>query len=814
MQDHEDWWNVARNVISYLNLQHLTVVAGNYARVGNSYLEACGLTISHFPGHQSNAQPDILYFTGQPDHEVRQQARPLLKACAAILCEAGGADACLAEQDDFEILLSGPLLLLLKREALPAVANLELPTPRWQELNAYHAIEYQRRGWTWQAEQIYRRLLTQEPTNARIMHLLGVTFLQRQQYIAALHWLEQAVQRMPQSAIFRNNYGAALLGLGRLDDAGDQFSQAVAIRPSYADALSNLAVIWQKRGHDQQTEHFYRAALTVDPRHLDSLQQYARWLTQKGRRELAIRYWKQAIELRPRSASLHGELGDALVLDHQVEPAVNAYQRALALDAEQPRIHFNLGVAFAELERTTEAKQHLQAACRMRPAKSAWRLREMLICPTVLESETAIDEYQGQLSQHLDDLIANPPQVKLQDLVNVGFHPPFPLAFQGREHRPLKEKFAALARKWVQPLNASPAPGKPRIGFVVTRGHEGIFLRCLAGIIEGLDSQQLDVVLLCPQSSELRLRQELHSPHLEWHVFREEIVPAVETIARAGCHVLYYWEVGTDSLNYLLPFFRLAPLQVTAWGTQVTTGSHEVDYYLSSQLIETADAQRHYTEKLHCFQTLPTYQRRVPVVEKLSRSRLGLPNDRPVYLCPQTILKLHPQQDALFADVLQADPRGVLVLKEGRFERPNQILQARLQMSLGKLYERVIFVPWQPQYEDYLRLIQAADVILDTHHFSAGSTSYDFFSYGEPIVTWPGEWNIGRYILGCYRKMGIEELIASSSDEYAALATRVAQDKAYQQLLRERLRAQVELLFNDEQAIQEHQAFFLEVSHR
>src|SRR5690606_24511696 len=198
-------------------------------------------------------------------------------------------------------------------------------------------------------------------------------------------------------------------------------------------------------------------------------------------------------------------------------------------------------------------------------------------------------------------------------------------------------------------------------------GHEEVFLRCMAGIITGLASVGLDAVILCAGSGEAQLRRGLGEAAVLFAPFSEQVASAVETIAQAGCHVLYYWEIGSDALNYILPFYRLAPVQVTSWGTQVTSGLREVDYYLSSSLIEAPDAQQHYTERLHCLSTLLTFQRRVPELPALPRSYFGLPDDRRIYLCPQTVLKLHPDHDELFAKVLEADPEGLLVLKAGRW---------------------------------------------------------------------------------------------------------------------------------------------------
>jgi predicted O-linked N-acetylglucosamine transferase (SPINDLY family) len=156
---------------------------------------------------------------------------------------------------------------------------------------------------------------------------------------------------------------------------------------------------------------------------------------------------------------------------------------------------------------------------------------------------------------------------------------------------------------------------------------------------------------------------------------------------------------------------------------------------------------------------------------------------------------------------LEADPKGVIAVKEGRHAKANATLKERMRRNLGPNFERVRFVPWQTK-EDYWRLLHQADVSLDTMYFSAGSTTYDLFSFNQPIVTWPGEWNIGRYTLACYRKMELGGLIAATAREYAQLAVRFANDQGEQMRVRRELESKTPTLFDDAKATFEHEEFF------
>ena len=63
--------------------------------------------------------------------------------------------------------------------------------------------------------------------------------------------------------------------------------------------------------------------------------------------------------------------------------------------------------------------------------------------------------------------------------------------------------------------------------------------------------------------------------------------------------------MGTDALNYFLPFLDLAPLQCTGLGKPQTSGIPNLDYFVSSSLVEPESAQENYSEKLYLMPGLP-----------------------------------------------------------------------------------------------------------------------------------------------------------------------------------------------------------------
>ncbi len=399
------------------------------------------------------------------------------------------------------------------------------------------------------------------------------------------------------------------------------------------------------------------------------------------------------------------------------------------------------------------------------------------------------------------------------EIADRGCPPPYYLQFHGRDDRPLKEAYARVFRNCQ--CAAPPAfdgsvsdGGKPRVGFVVTDGHEGVFLRYLRGVLERLDRESFDPVIVCSAGGDLRIRTEIPSATIETFVIPSRFDKIVERIREGRFAVLYHWEVGSDVTNYFLPFFRLAPIQCTGAGLPDTSGIPQIDYFLSSDACEPERADRQYTERLVRSSSLLTWQRRMRLPEVLgTRADFGIGDDEHFYLCPHKIEKFHPDFDGLLGAILRRDPRGVLVIPKDSHGHAARKLHNRLRVAIPHVIERIRFVPHQ-SVDGYLRLIQTADVLLDPIHYGGGLTSLDGLSLNKPIVTLPGPFVRGRYTFGFYRTMGIADCVATTVDEYVERAVRLGTDRDWRSHVEDRIRDTSDVLFESADSIAEYDRIF------
>jgi predicted O-linked N-acetylglucosamine transferase (SPINDLY family) len=514
------------------------------------------------------------------------------------------------------------------------------------------------------------------------------------------------------------------------------------------------------------------------------------------------------------TSELHVRMGNLLITRGDSVGAAQHYEQALESEPNCAPALFNWANALQEQHRIPESQAMFARAAAARPEQAFWRLRVKATCPVLWESTQAIDDYCGELSAELDRWLADPPPARPQDLVNAGAFPNFSFAYLGRNVRELKQNFGTLYGQYFQERTAPTGSGlkdRLRLGIVVTQRHEGIFLRCLTGILTHLDRERFEVVLFCPPASLAQIRDGLHPAAFQYITFPPVIEEAARVIRTAACDIMYFWEVGSDSLNYFLPYCRLAPVQCTSHGSQITSGHPSIGHFFSSQAMELPTAHVHYTERLWKAQSLLMNQPRLPTLVTRTRDHFGLPSKRTLYMCLQNPLKLHPDFDVIIQRILEADPQGTVVLLRGGQPAAEELLRTRFQRVMPGVAERIQLLPHQP-FSDYLALLNLADVLLDPLYFGWGSSAYDVFSFNHPLVTFPTELNVGRVATAFYERIGMRDLIAQSVDDYVAIATRLGKEPKFRDYSRQRLSDTSELLFNERLAVSEHERFFQEIA--
>jgi len=613
------------------------------------------------------------------------------------------------------------------------------------------------------------RAVTLAPAFVAAHQLLGILYGERGDTQRAADAFSRVVALDPRNARGYNNLGNALRTLGRHGEAQAAFERAVTLQPDYELAIANLAVMWRDAGDFERAQALLETTLarkTGRPPLRALVVALAGLLRERGELDRALPLYEQAIAMAPRDSA--GEW-------------------------------FNLGRVFAERDEPARERDAYRRAFQQNRKDLRGAIGSRLSLPMIYadagDVERARDRYAeglAQLHRDVDGLVAGLTVAEVLDGVR---WTNFFLAYQGRDDRELQASYASFVSRAIElgaPAWRAPLPARQRVsndrlrvGFASAFFHVGTAGRYFRSWVTGLDRDRFEVFVyhLYPGMDDIATEIAARADRfVEFGRSRTRPSDVAPVIRADALDVLVYPELGMDHTAFALAALRLAPRQLAGWGHPVTSGHATIDAFVSCAEMEPADGELHYVERLLRLPGIGTSYRRLAVPERVDRARFNLPADRTLLLCPQSLFKVHPDNDALFARVLAANPRASLVMFDGRHPRVTQHFVERVARVFDAhgvaANERLIVLPPLP-HDDYLRVNLACDAMVDTLHWSGGNTSLDALACGLPIVTLPGSLMRGRQSSAMLRLAGAAELIACDADDYVRIASRLVDDPTW-----------------------------------
>lgn len=639
------------------------------------------------------------------------------------------------------------------------------------------------------AERRFARVIELQPAWAAGHLAMGEVRMDAGRAPEALESFRAAVDRNPSHVRAWNNLGAAQQSMGKLDDAIRTFGHILTIDPRFALAHFNLARLYAMRNDIPLGLRHAQEASRLDSSHVDT------WLL----------------------------IGDLQRRNRDMAACIAAYQTAARTRPDHLRACIALAEALGEVGRVDEARAGYRVLSQRFPTSLRAALGSNLLLPGVYRDTAHLEQSRAEYTEGLARLQGLAPQLamrpgarNLHDSLWTNFY----LAYQGRDDLALQSKYgdfmrsvlAPAAERYLQPIARRPRRERLRIGFVSHHFYDCTAGRYFMSWITHLDPKRFETYVYATNEYVSNDTRTIAAAAASFkHRPGRPVLTLADEILADELDVLIYPELGMHPGTMALGHLRLAPVQCAGWGHPDTTGLPEIDYFLSSEAMEPANAQRHYREKLALLPGLGTRYAIPKVREGATRATFGLPEDKTLYLLPQSLFKIHPDNDAAIAEVLSRDPSGHLLL----FASPHEALTSAFAERMGAAFaargmqfgERALFLqPFMP-HPDYVALNGLCDVMLDTRHWSGGNTSLDALVSGLPVVTLPGEFMRGRQSLGMLEAMQVPELIARDSAEYVDIAARLGRDPDERRAIAERLRAGRDALFERDEPVRALERF-------
>ncbi len=563
----------------------------------------------------------------------------------------------------------------------------------------------------------------------------------------AIGCYSEALKLKPAYAEAHYNLGCALSEGEELESASACYRRALHLRPHYPEAHNNLGAALRQLGRPGEAIASLRQAIALRPGYAEAHNMLGLALRDLGFLDEALASYRQAVHLNPAFAEAHNNLGILLRADGQIEAAADSYRRALDLKPEFAEAAANLGNTLKEMGQMDAAlscyRQELQAAALNLHGIGAWveecvNLLSIECQPAIFRSEeelsrmrNRIEQVLAGLAQRLED--TDPQKMGERAVMRraatkiTGFY----IAYHQQNDRPLMERLSTVLTQLLGILNTPPAhrPGgrhRIRLGIAshFLRNHNAA--NWAYGWLSHLPKADYEFFTYCFQSEsdDLSRRFAALGTHRTLRFDPMAFETVVNVMRADDLDFLMLPDVGMTSVSRILSLHRIARTQFTAWGHPVTTGSTQMDFFLSSDLMEPEGAQAHYSERLLRLPNLALYLD--PCQQGLAEPAPRLREDRILYGCLQSLFKYLPRYDDLFPRIALEVPKALFVFLEGKPSYMTAVLRERLQGAFRRFgldADRfVLFLPRRSS-EDFNRLMRSMDVVVDSLGWSGGNTS-------------------------------------------------------------------------------------------
>jgi predicted O-linked N-acetylglucosamine transferase (SPINDLY family) len=621
-----------------------------------------------------------------------------------------------------------------------------------------------------------------EPSAHRV--LAGV-FLRRgdlEQAVSSARRAYEIDSTVPEAAA---NLAAVLVAAGEGGEAELMARRAIELDAEFVSGWVNLGLACgcQKRPHD--AAEAFRRAVDLQPGHYGAWTNLGNVLIEMGEYVEAADCSRRALSIRPGLAGTENNLGNALLKLGQLDESIAAYHRSLAISPRDLETRYNLGIALEHAGRLSESEAMQRGVLESAAghARATNNLGVVLKLQGRLAEAAEQFERARELSPDSTAAVANRLATMLcRDDVSTD-------EILAAHRQSSLELWGDLESSRSSPAQARSDRSPLRVGFVSPDFGQHPVGRFLLGAFESFDTDRVQAVCFSDRVQVDAFTDRFRSASAEWFDIRgREDEQVAEWIGGAGIDVLV--DLAGHTGHHRLGVFarRPAPLQLTWIGYPSTTGLDAIDVLVADEVLVPEGAEVSFSEEVVRLEGGHiSYLPAVGDHEVVARPE----SDEVVFGSFNKLDKTTPAVLATWAEVLQGHHGSRLVLRSRGLDDP-QVADRVIGIlgDAGLESDRIECHGWV-SHTELLAGYGEIDIGLDPFPFCGGLTTCEALWMGVPVVTWAGDRMCGRQSAAFLARVGLEDLVASSREDYVARAVGLAEDAGRRGVLRDELRGRV-----------------------
>ena len=220
------------------------------------------------------------------------------------------------------------------------------------------AMKHYQTGHFREAEQLFRRLLQQDPKNWQFALMLGLSRHSQGDSDEGFKWVKRSVELGDGQPSTHYYYGRLLTDSGKPSAAREQFAQAIALDPNHVEARTGMGLVSLISGDHKRAVGELKTALRANAKYIPALLALARALVDLEQFDEAWPYANKALQAAPESAVPQEIMGRVLFGMGQLDPAEKCFRNALSFRPDHGELHARLADVLRVRHRDQDALQH------------------------------------------------------------------------------------------------------------------------------------------------------------------------------------------------------------------------------------------------------------------------------------------------------------------------------------------------------------------------------------------------------------------------------------------------------------------------
>lgn len=634
----------------------------------------------------------------------------------------------------------------------------------------------------------YKRHLAQVPTDravtSRAAYLLGM----RRRHQEVIDLLMPFYEQGEHNPDMLNNMGAALIALGRMNEAETFIMKAQEMDPTRWEFNANVAGLFLANQRIDAAIELFETLKQQDPDNPQRATDLALAYIRRGRMDDARREIDAVTSAHPDYAPAWLALGLMHTAMVEYGPAIEAFRKAVEVDPMNFHANSNLALALKSTNQLDDADFHARICVNLPDYVPPLFANAFQVFHSACDYE-AVDELGD-----LREIVGQIPSEQLPGCV-------FDLMVHAEDvesarwvagvNRRYGEALEELAAK--NPLPPMPERGrheKVRVGFLSSDLRNHSVGKHIMPLMEHYDRERVEFYGYTAWDVDYDPVHHKLAELMNGGMRKVADHPArnIAEVIR-GDEIDILFELNGHTLGSRIDVipYRAAPVQVEWLGFPFTTGLKDLDYFLVDKLVAPVDRSLMFEKPLMMPESWTTFDGypEIPITGKLPVEVNG-------YLTFGTLnapYKLSPRTIAAWARVLTALPDARFIFV--RADVDSRVLCANIANEFAKhgiSSDRLGFFNNKSQGIDHLDCYNFIDLTMDTFPVTGGTTTCDAMWMGVPVVTLAGPSYHQRISHALLSHVGLGELSTTTVDAFVQRTIDLANDIDSLKFLRENLR--------------------------